>query len=154
LEDDNPLVARGVPGREKRKNDVMKIKTSCKEGFTLIEVMIVGAVIGLLAAMAIANFLRARSTSQMNICINNLRQIDSAKQQWVLQNNKAGTDLPEAAEIAPFFGHGTGGSLTSVYCPVDTARTFDSSYTINACNVAPVCKIMGVDATYPHALRN
>lgn len=132
----------------------MKIKTSRRAGFTLIEIMIVGAVIGLLAAIAISNFIRARSTSQMNICINNLRQIDSAKQQWALQNNKTGTDLPAASDIAPFFGHGPGGSLTSVYCPLDATRTFASSYTINACSVAPACSIMGTDAAYPHALRN
>ncbi|MGA2802235.1 MAG: type II secretion system protein [Verrucomicrobiota bacterium] len=135
----------------------MKIKTSRRAGFTLIEVMIVGAVIGLLAAIAISNFVRARATSQMNICINNLRQIDSAKQQWALQNNKAATDLPEAADIAPFFGHGSGGSLTSVYCPLDPAQTFATSYTINVCNVAPTCNIQGAghgDSNYPHALRN
>ena len=135
----------------------MKIKTSRKAGFTLIEIMFVGAIIGLLAAIAISNFVRARSASQMNICINSLRQIDAAKQQWALQNNKAATDLPEASDSAPFFGHGSGGSLTSVYCPLDAARTFDSSYTINACNVAPTCKIQGTghgDSNYPHALRN
>ena len=135
----------------------MKIKTSRRAGFTLIEIMIVGAVIGLLAAIAISNFVRARSASQMNICINSLRQIDAAKQQWALQNNKAATDLPASSDIAPFFGHSSGGSLTSVYCPLDAARTFDSSYTINACNVAPTCKIQGTghgDSNYPHALRN
>jgi len=132
----------------------MKIKPSRRAGFTLIEIMIVGAVIGLLAAIAISNFVRARSTSLMNVCVNNLRQIDSAKQQWALQNNKVATDSPTADEIAPFFGHGSGGSLTSVYCPLDAARTFATSYTINAGNVAPACKIMGTDATYPHVLRN
>ena len=132
----------------------MKIKTSRKAGFTLIEIMIVGAIIGLLAAIAISNFIRARSTSQMNVCINNLRQIDSAKQQWALQNNKTTTDVPAVDDLTPFFGHGAGGSLTSVYCPVDATMTFATSYTINACGTAPACKIMGVDATYPHALKN
>ena len=130
------------------------MKTSRKAGFTLIEIMVVGAVIGLLAAIAISNFVRARSTSQMNICINSLRQIDAAKQQWALQNNIVATDSPAASDIEPFFGHGSSGSLTSVYCPLDPAKTFATSYTINACGTAPACKIMGADATYPHALKN
>jgi prepilin-type N-terminal cleavage/methylation domain-containing protein len=50
-----------------------------KAGFTLVEIMIVVAIIGLLAAIAIPNFVRARTTAQQNACINNLRQIDGAK---------------------------------------------------------------------------
>ena len=132
----------------------MKIKTSRRAGFTLIEVMTVVAIIGLLAAIAIPNLVRSRSTSQMNVCINNLRQIDAAKQQWALQNGKTGTDSAAAADITPFLGHGTGGSLTSVYCPVDPAKTFATSYAISACGTAPACNIMGTDASYPHALKN
>ncbi len=52
-----------------------------KKGFTLVEIMIVVAIIGLLAAIAIPSFMRARTRSQQNACINNLRQIDSGKEQ-------------------------------------------------------------------------
>lgn len=56
-----------------------------KKGFTLVEIMIVVAIIGLLAAIAIPSFMRARLTSQMNACINNLRQIEAAKDQYAME---------------------------------------------------------------------
>jgi prepilin-type N-terminal cleavage/methylation domain-containing protein len=61
---------------------IMKHNKSNTSGFTLVEIMIVVAIIGLLAAIAIPNFIRARSNSQMNACINNMRQLDGAAQQW------------------------------------------------------------------------
>src|SRR5471032_2978475 len=64
-------------------------KTSRKAGFTLVEIMIVVAIVGLLAAIAVPNFIRARATSQANACINNLRQIHAAINEWALENGKS-----------------------------------------------------------------
>jgi prepilin-type N-terminal cleavage/methylation domain-containing protein len=132
----------------------MKTKTSRKSGFTLVEIMIVVAIIGLLAAIAIPNFVKARSTAQMNACINNLRQIDSAKQQWALEKGQVGTATPAEADIAVYIGRaGTPAAVeASVYCPIATTKTFDASYVIGACNVAPTCNFTTVD--YPHVLPN
>ena len=118
----------------------MKQNKSRKQGFTLVEIMIVVAIIGLLAAIAIPNFVRARTTSQQNACINNLRQIDGAKQQWALENKAATNASPVATDIQPYMGRGTAGTLAS--CPADSSSTFATSYTINDVQTAPVCKIV------------
>jgi prepilin-type N-terminal cleavage/methylation domain-containing protein len=80
----------------------MKLKVATRSGFTLVEIMIVVAIIGMLASIAIPNFVRARTTSQQNACINNLRQIDGAAQQWALENKKT-SDTPYAlTDILPY----------------------------------------------------
>jgi prepilin-type N-terminal cleavage/methylation domain-containing protein len=116
----------------------MKIKTSRKAGFTLVEIMIVVAIIGLLAAIAIPNFLKARSTSQQNACINNLRQIDGATQQWALENGALPSAAVTSANIQVYLGRGTAGTLP--WCPLDSTKTFGNSYTIVNPSTPPVCK--------------
>jgi prepilin-type N-terminal cleavage/methylation domain-containing protein len=118
----------------------MKSIKSRKLGFTLVEIMIVVAIIGLLAAIAIPNFVRARTTSQQNACINNLRQIDGAKQQWALEQKVAATASPGATDIQPYMGRGSGGTLPT--CPADSSITFATSYVVNDVQTAPTCKIV------------
>jgi prepilin-type N-terminal cleavage/methylation domain-containing protein len=117
----------------------MKNKETLEKGFTLIEIIIVVAIIGLLAAIAIPNFVRARSTAQQNACINNLRQIDSAKQSWALEYKVAVTTVPSANAIQSYMGRGSGGQLPT--CPADSSLSFDSSYSVNDLQSPPTCLI-------------
>jgi len=118
----------------------MKSKHSRNAGFTLVEIMIVVAIIGLLATIAIPNFVRARLKAQQNACINNLRQIDGAKQTWALEN-KAGPNTPiTILNIQPYMGRGVLG--TAPTCPADSANSFPTSYSINDLQTAPTCLIL------------
>lgn len=110
----------------------MKSKTSRKSGFTLVEIMIVVAIIGLLAAIAIPNFVRARTTSQMNACINNLRQIDGATQQWALETKQAPNATVTYADIQGYLKN-------EVKCPAG-GTAFSDSYTLNGVTNKPVCQ--------------
>ena len=112
----------------------MKNKTSRNSGFTLVEIMIVVAIIGLLAAIAIPNFVRARTTSQKNACINNLRQIDGAKQQWALENNQTGSAACTSANIVPYMGRGTTGTMP--ICPAGGTYTIGNIATIPSCSLS------------------
>ncbi len=113
------------------------------KGFTLVEIMIVVCIIGMLAAIAIPSFLKARSEAQKNTCVNNLRQIDGAKDQWALNENQPATATPVAADLDVYIKGGTADTI----CPADPNQSFATSYTINVLGTDPACQI---DAT--HAL--
>src|ERR1041385_793910 len=85
----------------------MRIKTGRCSGFTIVELMTVVAIIGLLLAIAIPNFVKTRDTSQLTAVYNNLRIIESAKDQWALENKKGTGDLTNLPALSDFLKGGT-----------------------------------------------
>jgi len=97
-----------------------------EKGFTLIEIMIVVLIIGILLAIAVPNFVKARETSRAKSCVSNLKQIDSAKEQWAM-DTMAGPASPSA---------GAGLYIKSTpECPSGGAYTVDLIGTDPSCSI-------------------
>ena len=110
----------------------MKVRKTGSGAFTLVELLIVVAIVGVLLAIAIPNFIKTRVITQKSLCISNLRHIDAAMQQWALETKRE----PAAPVSFPDISAYLKGSVT---CPAG-GSDFSDSYVITAVSTQPVCK--------------
>lgn len=117
----------------------MKFKTSNKRkaGFTLLEIFVVVTIIGLLAAIAISNFVIARDNSRLTVISTNLREIESAKEQWAIENRKrTGDSVDSMADLRP-------------YMRTELANMVDEIYEANAIGTPATASLPVKLGSYP-----
>jgi prepilin-type N-terminal cleavage/methylation domain-containing protein len=113
----------------------MKLKNLNRSGFTLVEVMIVVCIIGLVATIAVPNFVQARAVSRRNTCIANLRQIDNAKTTWGAEKRKSLDTVPADDEL---FG-------PSRYLAEKPVCPSEGDYEVQPLKTKPTCSLGETD---------
>src|SRR5437588_6733213 len=113
------------------KSMMSRLLRRSRRGFTLVEFMIVVLIIGILLAIAVPNFIKARETSRAKSCVANLKQIESAKEQWAMDTKAVATATPGDTDL-----YGAGAYIRNA-----PACASGGTYTIGDMNTRPVCSI-------------
>lgn len=103
-----------------------------RKGFTLVEIMIVVMIIGMLLAIAVPQWMKARQNARTTVCEENRRVIDDVKQLWAQDKGKATNDTPAMSDLDPYYLKGT------PVCPES------GTYTLNTVGAQCECSVHGV----------
>jgi len=106
-------------------------RNAARQAFTLVEIMVVVLIISVILNMALPSFIQARNNTQTKACMENLRHIQDAKQEWAIVQQQPGTATPTWSNLAPDLELN---GATQLYCP-----TQGGTYTINEVDQVPVC---------------
>ncbi len=104
-------------------------KARAERGFTLVEIMIVVLIIGILLAIAVPNFVRARESSRAKSCVANLKQIDAAKEQYAMDHNLSNGAQCQMVNLVPDY------LKSEPKCP----SALNQSYEVNPIGQNPTC---------------
>lgn len=113
-------------------------------GFTLVEIMIVVLIIGILLAIAIPNFVQARESSRAKACVANLKQIDSAKQQYMMDKNASTFTTDVSSLVTQYI-------RSAPVCPAGGTYVAQDGVTSPTCSLAAAAPY-NKGGTYPHVL--
>jgi prepilin-type N-terminal cleavage/methylation domain-containing protein len=105
-------------------------------GYTLVEVMIVVAIIGVLLAVAVPAWAKSRNSARVKVCISNLRQVYAAKLQWAIEAKKIDDDIPRTTDLVPYL---RGGLMPG--CPID------GTFRIRRVSKYPTCSFYPIGHT-------
>ncbi|MDO8586699.1 MAG: prepilin-type N-terminal cleavage/methylation domain-containing protein [Armatimonadota bacterium] len=112
----------------------MSVILRAKKGFTLVEIMIVVLIIAILLAIAVPNFLASRERSRATTCQANMRQMDTAKEHWAMENQMGQTDTPTSAELITEY-------MRARYEDALPSCPSSGTYTLGNMATLPVCSI-------------
>lgn len=102
-----------------------------RNGFTLVEMMIVISILAMLMAIATPSFVKTRDIARQNSCMANLKAIDGAKSQWAMENRKNDGDTVTWADLSPSY------MKAQVNCP------WGYAYTLQPIGTPPYCPVVG-----------
>ena len=106
-------------------------KPARRNGFTLMEMMIVVTIMAMLMAIATPSFVRARDSARTNSCMANLKAIDGAKTQWAMEYRKTDGEAVSWNDLAPSY------MKSQVTCP------WGVGYTLQPVGTPPYCPVVG-----------